>query len=167
MSNHNHRHEKRGRERMIGAWTSFITTSLLFGLLFGIILHWGWWVWIIPFFTLLSAIRSTIRYRTLESRLCPYCRARLDVDAKFCRSCGNEVLNQCPHCGAKVLHSGQFCENCGKSLAIPTSTPAKKTFQAPVSEDVVQQSQRFIFCPMCGTQIDASSKICPTCGAKL
>ena len=72
-------------------------------------------------------------------KVCTYCNATNDDDAKACTSCGgNSFKNKCGNCGT-VFDSGLYCPKCG----VKTGSIAKK-------------------CSNCGTEY--FSNACPNCG---
>jgi len=76
--------------------------------------------------------------------ICPHCRAENAASAKFCASCGKEIVagTKCPKCGAGVQPGAKFCPECGTNL---------------------QDGK----CPKCGAGVKAGAKFCPECGEKL
>ncbi len=48
---------------------------------------------------------------------CNHCGAVILPGAKFCPSCGAQVLQVCPACGSSVAPGSNFCQNCGTRLA--------------------------------------------------
>ena len=58
--------------------------------------------------------------------ICPNCGAEVPRTAKFCNSCGTQMINEpeqteeegkiCPNCGEKVEEDSAFCGNCGTKL---------------------------------------------------
>jgi membrane protease subunit (stomatin/prohibitin family) len=74
---------------------------------------------------------------------CPHCKAENQSGAKFCASCGKEIITQkCPKCGAAILPGGKFCGECGTSVAE-------------------------IKCPKCGGKVELNAKFCGDCGEKI
>lgn len=75
--------------------------------------------------------------------LCPHCKAKNSADAKFCNTCGKEIIVgvKCPKCGAGVQPGVKFCPECGTNMQ-----------GAP--------------CPKCQAAVPAGSKFCPACGEK-
>lgn len=49
---------------------------------------------------------------------CPHCNANNRADAKFCSSCGEEIVltNSCPNCNVKVEADAKFCPECGRKI---------------------------------------------------
>jgi class 3 adenylate cyclase/tetratricopeptide (TPR) repeat protein len=66
-----------------------------------------------------------------EGRSCPSCAAQNPERARFCMSCGGELLPVCGNCGAENPPGAKFCMECGNALAESGSPPAP----APVPAD--------------------------------
>ncbi len=79
---------------------------------------------------------------------CPDCGNPVGQDAKFCPSCGHQILiiSQCQQCGKNLPPSARFCPRCGQ-----------KTGRKPEAKK----------CPHCGTENLSSSVYCNQCGEKL
>jgi len=80
--------------------------------------------------------------------VCPDCGKPVGQDAKFCPSCGHQILiiSQCQQCGKNLPPSARFCPRCGQ-----------KTGKKPEVKK----------CPHCGTENLSSSVYCNQCGEKL
>ncbi len=80
--------------------------------------------------------------------VCPDCGNPVGQDAKFCPSCGHQILiiSQCPECGKNLPPSARFCPRCGQ-----------KTGRKPEAKK----------CPHCGAENLSSSVYCNQCGEKL
>ncbi len=78
------------------------------------------------------------------SKICPHCNAPNSANAKFCASCGKEMIAgiPCPKCNAMVPPGAKFCPSCGQSMQAGT-------------------------CPKCNAQLAPGAKFCPSCGEKL
>lgn len=76
-------------------------------------------------------------------RVCDGCGAKLPPNAKFCLSCGKEVVDPnavvCSKCNAKLPAGAKFCFSCGSKL---TNT-----------------------CVKCGKELPVGVKFCDGCGA--
>ncbi len=73
----------------------------------------------------------------MEGRACPSCGAENPEQARFCISCGTELLPTCPSCGAENPAGAKFCMECGSDLAARATTPAPTgapTTEAPPEE---------------------------------
>jgi membrane protease subunit (stomatin/prohibitin family) len=86
--------------------------------------------------------------QTQEHFTCPDCRLPIPQDAKFCPSCGHQILifNRCSQCGKNLPPQAKFCPRCGK--------PA----------DLKPQAKK---CSHCGTENLPESVYCNQCGEKL
>ena len=80
--------------------------------------------------------------KSKEKKTCIFCGTVLDINAKFCRECGNpfdEVpiqeqdneVQYCAYCGRKVGNCIQYCVYCGTKL-----------------------EEHAIYCPSCGKKIE-------------
>src|SRR5262249_55168009 len=47
---------------------------------------------------------------------CPTCDASNPDAARFCGSCGSQLLPRCPRCGAELSGELRFCTGCGAAL---------------------------------------------------
>jgi membrane protease subunit (stomatin/prohibitin family) len=77
-------------------------------------------------------------------KACPKCQAQVPAAARFCPSCGEQMiaLKKCPGCGKDVDASARFCPECGASLASASVCPNCKAELAPGAK----------FCGNCGTK---------------
>ena len=77
---------------------------------------------------------------------CPKCHGELAFDARFCPSCGTQIvkLNKCLHCGKDLPLEANFCMVCG----------AKVEKSGPT-------------CSKCGTKAMPGAVFCNQCGEKL
>lgn len=50
---------------------------------------------------------------------CNYCGELLPNEAKFCPSCGHEIVERshCPQCGTMMPEGALFCSNCGNRVS--------------------------------------------------
>lgn len=75
-------------------------------------------------------------------KICSFCGTVLDVNAKFCKECGNpfeetpieekkEEVNYCAYCGRKVGTCVQYCVHCGIKL-----------------------EEHALYCPSCGKKVE-------------
>ncbi len=73
---------------------------------------------------------------------CPSCNAMNPANAKFCGSCGKEIVRgmKCPKCNAAINGSPKFCPECGASLEAQKCSKCNATLQPGAK-----------FCPECGT----------------
>jgi membrane protease subunit (stomatin/prohibitin family) len=77
---------------------------------------------------------------------CPKCYAKIPFEARFCPSCGHQILklNKCLQCGKDLPLEANFCMVCGAK---------------------VEKMERF--CSKCGTKALAEAVFCNQCGEKL
>ena len=77
---------------------------------------------------------------------CPKCYAQIPFEARFCPSCGHQILkvNKCLHCGKDLPLEANFCMVCG--------TKVEKTE---------------LSCSKCGTKALPGATFCNQCGEKL
>jgi len=85
---------------------------------------------------------------TRATATCPECKAEIPVNAKFCPSCGHQLLifTQCANCGKNLTPGAKFCPRCGHAVE-----------KKPLSR----------FCPKCGTENLSDAVFCNQCGEKL
>ena len=60
----------------------------------------------------------------MKGRACSSCGAENPDQARFCISCGTQLLPFCPSCGAENPAGAKFCMECGSDLASGASPPA-------------------------------------------
>jgi membrane protease subunit (stomatin/prohibitin family) len=79
---------------------------------------------------------------------CPDCDKPVGQDAKFCPSCGHQivVISQCVQCGKNLPATARFCPRCGQ-----------ETGKKPEARK----------CSLCGTENLPTSVYCNQCGEKL
>lgn len=77
---------------------------------------------------------------------CPKCYAKIPFEARFCPSCGHQILklNKCLQCGKDLPLEANFCMVCGAK---------------------VEKTERL--CSKCGTKALAEAVFCNQCGEKL
>ncbi len=73
---------------------------------------------------------------------CPDCHGDVPITARFCPSCGNQmvVANKCPRCGKNVTAQAKFCPACGADV------------------------QARLTCIHCQTVLPPRTKFCTGCG---
>lgn len=66
-----------------------------------------------------STISNTLNNNNNLETVCGYCGAKLPSTAKFCFSCGKQIVGNsiilCPKCGKQTI-KGKFCSECGTKL---------------------------------------------------
>lgn len=163
MKHMKHKKGESSKQTLIGTWTGFITTTILFLILGAFLFNWAWWIWFPIGGTLIGAISTTINYFTQETKKCPGCGARLESDAQFCRACGTKILAACPHCGWNITNpKSKYCEKCGKPLY-----ESNQISQSATVKDAMRQEEMMVYCPACGTKVTEGTEICPSCGINL
>ena len=92
---------------------------------------------------------------TAEVVTCPKCGAPNERDARFCFSCGTELvvpekpeLIACPECRVANAPGAKFCSQCGAELVPP-------------------EKPKIITCPKCGAENEPDARFCTRCGADL
>jgi membrane protease subunit (stomatin/prohibitin family) len=77
---------------------------------------------------------------------CPKCFAKIPFEARFCPSCGNQILkvNKCLQCGEDLPTEAKFCMACGAKVEKPDRS-----------------------CSKCGTKALPEAIFCNQCGEKL
>lgn len=62
-------------------------------------------------------------------KTCPNCHSKNDIGAKFCRECGNELIQpeekQCKSCGTVNTVDVRFCFKCGSKLNASDQAPGQ------------------------------------------
>lgn len=89
--------------------------------------------------------RSDLMKQALQ---CPDCKNPISLDAKFCSSCGHQliVIQQCSECGKNLPPTARFCPKCGTS---------------------VEQKPKAKKCSHCGAENIKESQFCIHCGEKI
>lgn len=79
---------------------------------------------------------------------CPDCHRPVDKEARFCPSCGHQLLifGQCAGCGKNLPPHAQFCPRCGRPAG---ETPAPKKCPDCETENLPES----VFCNQCGRRI--------------
>ena len=92
---------------------------------------------------------------------CQQCSSDLLAGAKYCHSCGTQVLPQCRACGTLNPAGSSFCSSCGTSLEVDTESSAR-TVDTGVSSNPAST-----VCPRCYENNSAGSIYCYACGLPL
>jgi len=89
------------------------------------------------------------RIRARGTVNCPDCHGEVPLSARFCPSCGNQmvVASKCPQCGKNVTAQARFCPACGTNLAATLTCAHCYTVLPP----------RTKFCPHCGEAVPPSA----------
>ncbi|HLA26742.1 MAG TPA: SPFH domain-containing protein [Syntrophales bacterium] len=83
-----------------------------------------------------------------ETFHCPDCKQAVPREAKFCPSCGHQILifQQCSQCGKNLPASAKFCVQCGHP---------------------VEQKSQPVKCKKCGSENLPKSVFCNNCGERM
>ena len=124
---------------------------------------------------------------------CPKCGCLVIDNAKFCKNCGSEIVqeeeindvvskNTCPSCGEEVDEGMKFCNNCGSEIVQEETVDSTSQNKCPSCGEEVDEGMKFCkncgseispeqdeakqtkFCRNCGCEMDASINFCPECG---
>lgn len=95
----------------------------------------------------------------MKMQFCPYCGTKLDKGARFCKNCGEPVIQVQEHTGETVFNQ-------------EAKTEAKTPKEKRVSEDPRTQRKTVYDgelhkCPNCGEILKAFELNCPACGYEL
>src|SRR4051812_40841532 len=63
--------------------------------------------------------------------VCPACRTKNREEARFCKSCGAELVPACPACGTAHEPDQSFCDSCGAELDGATGDTASLATTPP------------------------------------
>lgn len=109
-----------------------------------------------------------------NTKECPKCKARINVNEKFCNHCGFDTLSKqneqtenikCAVCGAKLTESTKFCPECGKKYNPCGKCKADLPDGAETCPECGAKTPSP--CPKCGNMLSENSKFCPECGYSL
>ena len=97
-----------------------------------------------------DAFKSTAPQQTAAPEMfkCPDCQQPVTREAKFCPSCGHQILlfQQCSQCGSNLPPDARFCFKCGQPV------------------DIKPQQKK---CPHCGHDNLSNSTFCNQCGERI
>lgn len=77
----------------------------------------------------------------------------------------------CPYCGTKLDEGARFCKNCGESVVNKTSS--KETSESEPVDEAPETKRKTVYdgeihkCPHCGENITSFVSVCPSCGNEL
>lgn len=109
-----------------------------------------------------------------NTKECPKCKARINVNEKFCNHCGFDTLSKqnehtenikCAVCGAKLTENTKFCPECGKKYNPCGKCKADLPEGAETCPECGAKTPSP--CPKCGNMLSENSKFCPECGYSL
>lgn len=114
---------------------------------------------------------------TKQTNLCTKCNTEIDIDKRFCASCGfetnsktitniEELTTVCSKCNHTFSKKSKFCPECG----MPYNPCVYCGADMPEGALLCPQCSKRIPkpCPKCGTSLDADKhKFCPECGESL
>ncbi|MFX0002067.1 MAG: zinc ribbon domain-containing protein [Candidatus Hodarchaeota archaeon] len=157
------RSERKIKVGIIGAWTIFLITVVVFAaLIYGqVFTPEEYWIPAIPIGTLfvLALVPTILEYISGEIRYCHKCGKRFEKKWEFCQNCGARVLTGCPTCGTKVRGNPKFCYKCGTNLS---EAKIAQIYRPPVKPKIRNQAN---FCHECGSLANPEAKFCGYCGA--
>ncbi len=58
--------------------------------------------------------------------ICPRCQTNNPEAARFCMSCGLELVQRCPNCQSELAPAAQFCSACGQPVLVETPVDASR-----------------------------------------
>lgn len=85
-----------------------------------------------------------------QKRFCPYCGTKLDVGARFCKSCGKSIV-----LGGNSGTGGTTFQN-KENFSHKQHTERKTVYEGQLHK-----------CPNCGELLDSFQSHCPTCGYEI
>ncbi|HYA13238.1 MAG TPA: SPFH domain-containing protein [Syntrophales bacterium] len=90
----------------------------------------------------------TQQTETPETFTCPDCKQNVPREAKFCPSCGHQIVvfQRCSECGKNLPPTAKFCVQCGHP---------------------VEQQPQSLKCPKCGAENLPKSIFCNKCGERI
>lgn len=95
----------------------------------------------------------------MELLYCPYCGTKLDKGARFCKNCGESLIQKQQSAGERLFHE-----------------PPKQDEQQPKAEPLGEDpraKRKTVYdgelhkCPNCGELLKSFTTVCPTCGYEL
>lgn len=157
------RAERRVKVGIIGMWTFFLISVVVFAALMlgNVFTPSEYWIPMIAIGTLfvLAIIPTILEYMAGEVKFCPKCGKRFEKKWDFCQECGARVLMACPSCGMKVKGNPKFCHKCGTNLS---DVKIDQIYRAPPKPKVESQAY---YCHQCGSIANPEAKFCGYCGA--
>lgn len=79
--------------------------------------------------------------------LCLSCQLESAETAKFCESCGADLVRVCSHCGQHISPAARFCSACGTRTAESLSVRAT----APAAREAERRQLTLMFCDLVGS----------------
>ncbi|MCL1791086.1 MAG: SPFH domain-containing protein [Peptococcaceae bacterium] len=130
----------------------------------------------------MAGIAGTIN--TKETKKCPACGYAIDVDKRFCSSCGYDTHTRketqeevvCYECGARFSNKAKYCPECGNlynpcvycradiPLGASTCPLCSKTLPKACPKCNTIPAENMKFCPECGESLARQSEKCKACG---
>lgn len=95
----------------------------------------------------------------MELLYCPYCGTKLDKGARFCKNCGESLIQKQQSAGERLFHE-------------PPKQDEQQTKAEPLREDP-RVKRKTVYdgevhkCPSCGELLKSFTTVCPTCGYEL
>ena len=87
---------------------------------------------------------------------CPSCQSENRETAKFCASCGTELIQVCPNCNNRMTLTARFCDACGTKLKDAgeqneNSQSPERKIQTDIHEEAERRQITVMFCDLVGS----------------
>lgn len=79
----------------------------------------------------------------------------------------NAEVRFCSYCGTKLDVGARFCKSCGKSVIQQEKVSSRKTTDEPITERKTVYEGYIHKCPNCGEILEAFVTNCPSCGYEI